>query len=149
MKFPLLEELKLKRIAISKEVIETVGRYCPKLKTLKLNGAFTCQKTGDEKAIAIGENLPQLSHLEFTWDHLSSIGLHALLDGCRHLESLDLRESYSPVDLKGELVERRLKQIKCLKLNPVKAFPYNVRDFTFEEFTPKFRCGNMLLRKVS
>ncbi|MFS8010529.1 putative F-box domain, leucine-rich repeat domain superfamily, F-box-like domain superfamily [Helianthus anomalus] len=37
MKFPLLEELNLYDIEISKEEIETVGRYCPMLKTLKVN----------------------------------------------------------------------------------------------------------------
>ncbi|KAI3799735.1 hypothetical protein L1987_35035 [Smallanthus sonchifolius] len=37
MKFPLLEELNLYSQIISKEEIETVGRYWPMLKTLKVN----------------------------------------------------------------------------------------------------------------
>ncbi|MFS8012538.1 putative F-box domain, leucine-rich repeat domain superfamily, F-box-like domain superfamily [Helianthus anomalus] len=37
MKFPLLEELNLYKTEISKEEIETVGRFCPMLKTLKVN----------------------------------------------------------------------------------------------------------------
>ncbi|GJQ98383.1 putative F-box/LRR-repeat protein 23, partial [Tanacetum coccineum] len=64
MKFPLLEELSLYMVRISKETIEIVGRHCPKLKTLKVNKRACKLCVGDaneesltsynEIAIAIG-----------------------------------------------------------------------------------------------
>ncbi|KAI3685583.1 hypothetical protein L6452_34832 [Arctium lappa] len=119
-KFPLLEELSLYSRELSKEAIETAGRYCPMLKTFKLNeGASTfCEGFEDTRskiAIAIGENLHKLEHLELIGNSLSNIGLQVILDGCSQLKSLDLRKCWS-LDLKGDLGKRCSKQIKCLKL---------------------------------
>ncbi|KAI3799734.1 hypothetical protein L1987_35034 [Smallanthus sonchifolius] len=71
--FPLLEELNLYSIKISKEDIETVGRYCPMLKTLKVNRRACRLRVRNtyggsllsvnEIAIAIGQNLVGLKHL--------------------------------------------------------------------------------------
>ncbi|XP_024971853.1 F-box protein SKIP19-like [Cynara cardunculus var. scolymus] len=117
-KFPLLEELSLYSREISKEAIETAGRYCPMLKTFKLNERTfyegledTCNKI----AIAIGENLHKLEHLELIGNSLTNIGLQVILDGCPHLKSLDLRKCWS-LDLKGDLGKRCSEKIKCLKL---------------------------------
>lgn len=96
------------------------------LKTFKMNQA--CGMTGDEKAIAIGGNLRQLRHLELTWNSMSKIGLQVILDGCRHLESLDLRMC-AYIDLKGELGKRCSTQIKCLKLGGVEEFSFDESDF--------------------
>ncbi|GKB73475.1 putative F-box/LRR-repeat protein 23 [Tanacetum coccineum] len=41
-------------------------------------------------AIAIGKTLPALRHLELIGNCMSDIGLKAILDGCCHLETLDL-----------------------------------------------------------
>ncbi|KAL8193202.1 hypothetical protein R6Q57_027106 [Mikania cordata] len=56
-------------LEISKEEIETVGRYCPMLKTLKVNGKvslwslrFPADEASNEIAIAIGQNLVELTH---------------------------------------------------------------------------------------
>ncbi|KAI3680374.1 hypothetical protein L2E82_50359 [Cichorium intybus] len=135
-KFPLLEELSLYLTEISKEGIETAGRCCPLITTLKLNkesclnwaGAIDncpCGRDFDyrkslkmdrEKVIAIGENLHGLRHLELIGNvNMSNNELRVILDGCRYLESLDLRLCGS-VDLKGDLGKKCLEKIKCLKL---------------------------------
>ncbi|KAK9070750.1 hypothetical protein SSX86_011152 [Deinandra increscens subsp. villosa] len=129
-KFPLLEELSLYVTPASKEAIETAGRYCSKLKTLKVNQDFIFwegyydeepitsldeEHICDEIAMAIGLNLHDLRHLELIGNTMSNEGLEMILDGCHHLESLDLRACLF-IDLKGDLGKRCLQQIKCLKL---------------------------------
>ncbi|GKG12522.1 putative F-box/LRR-repeat protein 23, partial [Tanacetum coccineum] len=116
-KFPLLEELSLYETSISEEAIETAGSYCPMLRTLKVNQR-SIDYSGEgceEMAMAIGKFLPELRHLELIGDTLSDIGLKAILDGCRHLESLDLRDCLN-IDLKGDMVKRCSQQIKYLKV---------------------------------
>ncbi|KAI3751362.1 hypothetical protein L2E82_22446 [Cichorium intybus] len=124
-KFPYLEELNLDRTKISKEAIETAGRCCPMLKTLKLNREMcrflnigTNEKSlriRNETAKAIGENLLGLTHLELIGNNMTNIGLQAILDGCGYLESLDLRQCMY-IDLKGEMEKKCTEKIKCLKL---------------------------------
>ncbi|KAJ9536363.1 hypothetical protein OSB04_un000455 [Centaurea solstitialis] len=119
-KFPLLEEFSLYSFHIPKEVVETVGCYVPLLKTLKLNkGKSTIFggtiATCDKMAIAIGENLHELEHLELIGNQMSNNGLQVILDGCLHLKSLDLRKCRF-LDLEGDLGKRCSQQIKCLKL---------------------------------
>ncbi|KAK9073757.1 hypothetical protein SSX86_006351 [Deinandra increscens subsp. villosa] len=134
-KLPLLEELSFG--AISQEDIEAAGRYCPLLKTLKMNQetysgrlididylAFLtfleseddeeAMTTRNDIALAVGKNLPQLTHLELI-GNITNIGLESILDGCCHLRSLDLSRCLY-VHRKGDLWKRCLQQIKDLKL---------------------------------
>ncbi|XP_022007837.1 putative F-box/LRR-repeat protein 23 [Helianthus annuus] len=113
----LLEELNLYAIIISKEEIETVGRYCPMLKTLKVNsrGYAGSLMRYNEIAIAIGQNLLGIRHLELIGNKMTNVGLRVILDNCHHLETLDLRECFY-IDLKGDLGKQCSKQIKYLKL---------------------------------
>ncbi|KAJ0786259.1 putative leucine-rich repeat domain superfamily [Helianthus annuus] len=69
----------------------------------------------NEIAVAIGKNLPQLTRLELIGSSMDNIGLQAILDGCCHLESLDLRRCMG-LDLNGDLGKRYHQQIKYLKL---------------------------------
>ncbi|KAK1409572.1 hypothetical protein QVD17_36099 [Tagetes erecta] len=118
IKFPLLEELNLYLITISEEVIETIGRYCPMLKTLKLNGSNTDEESLmhlNEIAIAIGQNLVGLRHLELIGNKMTNVGLQAILDNCHHLQTLDLRACLN-IHLNGDLRKKCFKQIKYLKL---------------------------------
>ncbi|KAM0035809.1 putative leucine-rich repeat domain superfamily [Helianthus debilis subsp. tardiflorus] len=96
-----LEELSLVRIKVRVEYIEAAGRCCPLLKTLKVNQKASSSEFApydyydfvnmqNEIALAIGKNLPQLTHLELIGSSMDNIGLQAILDGCCHLESLDL-----------------------------------------------------------
>ncbi|XP_062162723.1 putative F-box/LRR-repeat protein 23 [Alnus glutinosa] len=114
-KLPLLEELDISYSLLSKNALEAVGRCCPLLKSLKFN------KLGqryygacDEEALAIAENLPELCRLQLFGNKLSNDGLQAILDGCPHLESLDLRQCFN-VTLTGNLGRRCAEQIKDLR----------------------------------
>ncbi|MFS7945910.1 putative F-box domain, leucine-rich repeat domain superfamily, F-box-like domain superfamily [Helianthus anomalus] len=114
VKFPLLEELSLYATNISAEGIETAGRYCSKLKTLKVNQE-NYRFWDDCIATTIGENLHELRHLELIGNPMMNEGLKMILDGCRHLELLDLRRCLF-IRLGGVLGKRCLQEIKCVKL---------------------------------
>ncbi|XP_076915328.1 putative F-box/LRR-repeat protein 23 [Bidens hawaiensis] len=135
-KMPLLEELNIVSSKIWKKDIEAAGRYCPLLRTLKVNqGAVISSSWSsnddrilviqNELAVSIGKNLPELTHLELVGNCMTNIGLQAILDGCRHLELLDLRRCLY-IDLKGDLGKRCSRQIKHLKLpdDPLDGLPY-------------------------
>ncbi|XP_059440208.1 putative F-box/LRR-repeat protein 23 [Corylus avellana] len=112
-KLPLLEELVISYCPLSKEALKAVGRYCPLLKSLKFNS----RRYGkyEEEAFAIAENMSELRHLQLFGNMLTNDGLQASLDGCPHLESLDLRLCLN-VTLAGDLGRRCAQQIKHLRL---------------------------------
>ncbi|KAL7618612.1 hypothetical protein Lser_V15G00320 [Lactuca serriola] len=134
-KFPLLEELNLYTTNISEESIATAGRCCPMLRTLKINqeaDRYWYGYDGDEGLnilneipIYIGENLHELRHLELIGMNISNYELQVILDGCCHLESLDLRRCLY-VKLDGEFGKKLSEKIKCLKLpnDSVEGCPY-------------------------
>ncbi|MFS7913300.1 putative F-box domain, leucine-rich repeat domain superfamily, F-box-like domain superfamily [Helianthus anomalus] len=115
-KLSLLEELILVNIKMSQKDIEVVGCNCPLLKTLVLNEkAFGLSDAEEDVvAVAIGKNLPNLTHLELIGNSMTNVGLQAILDGCCHLESLDLSRCFN-FDLKGALRKRCLRHIRCFK----------------------------------
>ncbi|KAK9267231.1 hypothetical protein L1049_009653 [Liquidambar formosana] len=114
-KLPLLEDLDLSYCSVSKEALEAVGRGCPLLKSFKLNqGRRRPHIEFDEEALAIAENMPELHHLQLFGNKLTNDGLQAILDGCLHLESLDLRQCFN-VNLAGDLGKRCAEQIKDLR----------------------------------
>nr|XP_043629264.1 putative F-box/LRR-repeat protein 23 [Erigeron canadensis]XP_043629265.1 putative F-box/LRR-repeat protein 23 [Erigeron canadensis] len=123
-KLSLLEDLSLENTKISHQDIEDAGHNCPLLKTLKINNkAYAHFDDYDEEsvtaqnvlAVTIGKNLPELRHLELIGNTMRNTGLKAILDGCHHLESLDLRRCLY-IDLKGDLGKRCSEQIEHLKL---------------------------------
>ncbi|PWA71604.1 F-box domain, Leucine-rich repeat domain, L domain-like protein [Artemisia annua] len=130
-KFPSLEGLSLHKMDIYKEAIATAGRHCPLLKTFKAHQdppRYPDHFTRNNLPIAIGKYLHELRHLELIGNVMTDIGLEAILDGCRHLESLDLRlcfyVSLKATDL-GKRCSRQLKYFKypenCLDDCPYKA----------------------------
>lgn len=116
-KLPLLEELELTHCgSLSEAVVAVVGRCCPNLKTFKLNCRVFKHASWeiDEEAQAIAENMHELRHLQLLGNLLTNRGLLAILDGCPHLESLDLRQCFN-IKLEGDLEKRCVKQIKHLQ----------------------------------
>lgn len=120
--FPLLEELHIYLSAIDIVDIEAIGRSCSQLKSFTLNACRFRRLTGfrrlqinvDDQAHAIAVNMPELRHLALFGNIMTNEGLCAILDGCPHLESLDLRHCYS-IDLEGDLGTRCRQQIIDLK----------------------------------
>ena len=120
-KFPFLEELNVALCAFSVIPLVAVGNYCPCLKSLKLN-CHLCSTSAldsegeeeadeDDAAIAIGRSIPALHHLQLVGNAMTNLGLKAILDGCPHLESLDLRQCLN-VNLKGVLGEGVVSRLK-------------------------------------
>ncbi|KAL1188345.1 putative F-box/LRR-repeat protein 23 [Cardamine amara subsp. amara] len=116
-KLPLLEELEVSFCRFSGESLRAIGRSCPNLKTLKLNRNHEIEFLGnglDSNAMAIAESMPQLRHLQLLGNGLTNKGLKAILDGCPHLEHLDLRKCFN-VNLVGDLKKRCSERIKVLR----------------------------------
>ncbi|KAJ8758660.1 hypothetical protein K2173_000381 [Erythroxylum novogranatense] len=127
-KAPLLEELEISYCSFPKETVEDVGRCCPLLKTFKLNcqGCRGVYSDSDEEALAIAENMPELRHLQIFGNQLTNNGLQAILDGCPHLESLDLRQCFN-VNLDGSLGKLCAERIKDLRrpLDSTDDYPFD------------------------
>ncbi|CAA0393533.1 unnamed protein product [Arabidopsis thaliana] len=87
------------------------------LETLKLNRApeIMFSNSGfDDNAKAIAESMPELRHLQLLGNGLTNKGLNAILDGCPHLEHLDLRQCFN-INLVGDLKKRCFERIKDLR----------------------------------
>ncbi|KAL6567863.1 hypothetical protein OROGR_001531 [Orobanche gracilis] len=95
--FPLLEELHLAYTCIDSQTIEAIGKWCPHLKSFKLNTRWHWQQylVCDMEARAIAKNMPQLRHLHLFGNKMTNDGLQAILEGCLYLESLDLRQCFN------------------------------------------------------
>ncbi|MCL7036732.1 hypothetical protein MKW94_029762 [Papaver nudicaule] len=102
----MLEELEICFCSFSEGIFKTVGKACPQLKSFRLNcqGFRRPLMEIDDEALAIAESMPQLRHLHLFGNKLTNVGLRAILDGCLHLESLDLRQCFN-VNLEGDLLK--------------------------------------------
>ncbi|CAH1420732.1 unnamed protein product [Lactuca virosa] len=126
-KLPLLEELSLYSTDFPIEAVEIATHYCPMLRTLKLNvnsikfeeEEEEFHKIYNERAISIGQNLPHLRSLELIGNKIINVGLQAILDKCRLLESLDLRSCFF-LHLEEEdpnlIGKKYLDKMKCVKV---------------------------------
>ncbi|XP_074327129.1 putative F-box/LRR-repeat protein 23 [Apium graveolens] len=120
---PLLEEISLAFTYISNETVIHAGKYCPKLKTFNYHmrnykDYFPLKRitgTENEFVIAITQGMPQLRHLELIGNDMTNTGLQAILDGCPHLVSLDLRRCFN-INMDGRCGKQCLEHIKDLRL---------------------------------
>ncbi|KAJ0264947.1 F-box protein SKIP19 [Hirschfeldia incana] len=117
-KLPLLEYLEITYGAMSGEALKVAGQSCPNLKKLRLNSEpdpkFYDEEFNDEEALGIAESMPELRHLQLFGNTLTNTGLTAILDGCPHLEHLDLRKCFN-IRLEGDMEKRCTERIKELK----------------------------------
>ncbi|XP_010467505.2 PREDICTED: putative F-box/LRR-repeat protein 23 [Camelina sativa] len=149
MKLPLLEELELSYCKIKGLNLEAIGYARPHLKTLKLNchgyrllarsepNAVNIAKTmldTDYQIRDIVKRMHELRHLQLFGHRLTDIGLNAILDGCPHLEHLDLRQCFN-INLVGDLEKRCLEKVKVVRRpnDSTADYPYDtsVLDLTF------------------
>ncbi|KAL4563513.1 hypothetical protein LXL04_027556 [Taraxacum kok-saghyz] len=70
-----------------------------RLKSFKMSKPFS--GTYDNHALAIAHSMPELRHLEMSDSDMTNDGLEASVNGCLHLESLDVR-GCDNLDLQGE-----------------------------------------------
>jgi len=117
--FPHLEEIDISGgLYLNAVTIETIGRCCPLLKSLKYRRSYEIYMPGDscdDDAFAIAETMPGLRHLKITGNSLTNEGLVAILDRCPLLESLDLRGCLN-LNWSGFSWKRCHGQIKDLQL---------------------------------
>ncbi|KAI3903581.1 hypothetical protein MKW98_032235 [Papaver atlanticum] len=104
----LLEELEICYCSFSGnklDMLKTVGKACRQLKSFRLNcrGYRWRRVECDDEALAIAENMPQLRRLHLFRSKLTNVGLGAILNGCLHLEYLDLRQCFN-VNLEGDVL---------------------------------------------
>ncbi|MED6159856.1 hypothetical protein PIB30_045998 [Stylosanthes scabra] len=97
-KLRFLEELELSLFDdLTCKSLEAVGRNCSGLRSLKLNKVLPTRsyhqshEGNNSQAFAIAKYMGELRHLELLGNWLDGTSLVAILDGCPHLESLDLR----------------------------------------------------------
>lgn len=82
-----------------KDSLGVIGQCCPLLKSLKFNKIFYESKTNyfagedDDEAFAIAKTMHELCHLQILGNNITNDVLLAVLDGCPHLKSLDLRSA--------------------------------------------------------
>jgi len=124
-KLPQLEELDISLSNLSHCSFEAIGRCCPRLKTFKFNiQAYKYPRIEDDNdAFAIAQTMPGLRHLQLFGNKMTNDGLLAILDGCLHLESLDIRQCFNVnFNLVASLGKRCMEQVKYLRL------PYDATD---------------------
>ncbi|CAE6137772.1 unnamed protein product [Arabidopsis arenosa] len=140
-KFPWLETLEVFHSSFKLD-LKAIGHACPQLKTLKLNflgcpghdnylrsqvDLISPPVECDDDALAIAESMPKLRHLQLIWNGLTNTGLNVILDGCPHLEDLDVRKCFN-IKLVGNLEKRCLERIKELRRpgDSTADYPYNI-----------------------
>ncbi|KAI3903575.1 hypothetical protein MKW98_032229 [Papaver atlanticum] len=113
----MLEELEICYCSLSEDTLIAVGNACPQLKSLWLHrrGYRRPHIECDNEALAIAGNMPELRHLHLFGNKLTNVGLKAILDGCLHLESLDLRQCFN-VNLEGDLLKSCRDRLIKVKL---------------------------------
>ncbi|CAH1448688.1 unnamed protein product [Lactuca virosa] len=112
-----LEKLHINCPYMQAKDIEVIGRNCSQLKSFKICMItrkpfiiYTC----DDHAVAIANNMPELRHLQIYGDEMTNDGLEAILNGCPHLQSLDIYMRCR-FNLDGNLVQRCVERIKDFK----------------------------------
>ncbi|KAL6500628.1 hypothetical protein OROHE_025425 [Orobanche hederae] len=135
-KFPVLEELHLFFMPlIHAGDIETISMSCPMLKSFTFNNRgyrFPEVDVDDSYALTVAKSMPNLRHLRLFGNRLSDDGLRAILDGCPHLESLDLRQCFN-VDLRGDLGKRCFSQIKEVRGPSASTADYEWDDQIYDD----------------
>ncbi|CAH1448669.1 unnamed protein product [Lactuca virosa] len=113
---PQLEKLHISYTSWRVNYSEVIVPNCPQLKSFKLDKeCIEIGLTNDDDALAIAENMPELRHLQVFGNKMTNTGLQAILDGCPHLESLDVRTCYN-INIFGDevkLCKERIKNFKC------------------------------------
>ncbi|KAJ3693593.1 hypothetical protein LUZ60_009073 [Juncus effusus] len=140
-KQPLLEELQITFGSFSGKLPELVGKEIPNLKRFKLNRAWSFPPSPnpydddeemvnieDEEAFGIGKTMHELRDLQLIGNRLTNEGLKAILQGCPHLETLDLRRCYN-IDMDSDM------RARCGRLDTFRSPDDSLDDYEFKAET--------------
>ncbi|KAI4312401.1 hypothetical protein MLD38_037211 [Melastoma candidum] len=119
-------------LEVSDEGLSNMAAKLTLLETFENYDSCLSEKAldADKEAFAIAKHMPGLQHLTLTGNKLTNKGLKAILDGCPHLESLDLCDCCSIV-LKSSDLEKKCKRIKDMRWPQVAtASGFNGYDFS-------------------
>ncbi|KAJ3688883.1 hypothetical protein LUZ61_018047 [Rhynchospora tenuis] len=129
---PLLKEIQITFGPFSKKLTEIVGTACPHLKSFILNNTRYNmlpldpeneeEISNDDEALGIATTMHQLRHLQLIGNRLTNEGLTAILDGCPHLETLDISRCFN-VNIDDDMYAR------CARL---KTFRFDYPDYEFD-----------------
>ncbi|KAL4563531.1 hypothetical protein LXL04_027574 [Taraxacum kok-saghyz] len=112
---PQLEKLHITDTSSVKKLYEVTVPNCPHLKSFKLDKVrIHIGIRSDIDALAIANTMPELRHLQLYGNAMSDIRLKAILDGCPHLESVDIRTCYN-VDIHADVLKPSLERLKSFK----------------------------------
>ncbi|KAJ3674391.1 hypothetical protein LUZ60_005007 [Juncus effusus] len=96
---PLLEELEITLGLCTAKLRKLIGEELPNLKRFVFNGFYNHPPFSEEEDLAncelafgIGKTMHELRHLQIVGNRLSNKGLKPILEGCPHLEILDIRK---------------------------------------------------------
>ncbi|XP_010467566.1 PREDICTED: putative F-box/LRR-repeat protein 23 [Camelina sativa] len=100
-KLPFLKTLEVSHSAFTQD-LQAIGHAFPHLKTLKLDSPqltrYICyrNKCDDDYPLEISESIcPNYATSSLLGGSLTNTGLNAIVEGCPHLEHLDLRQCYN------------------------------------------------------
>ncbi|TVU43211.1 hypothetical protein EJB05_09658, partial [Eragrostis curvula] len=136
-KFPMLEELELSLSSnVNGAAFGVVGESCPHLKRFRLNKKIFIGLEGggfdrDDEARGIAK-MHELRSLQLFNCEFTDTGLTAILDGCPHLESLDIRRCFN-VTMDATAIRAKCAMMKTLKLPHDSTASY---EFQESEWTP-------------
>ncbi|XP_078170577.1 putative F-box/LRR-repeat protein 23 [Carex rostrata] len=133
---PLLEEIQITFGSFEEKVTEIIGKECPQLKRFKFNNSWFNMPPAhpddvdeevfdDDEALGIAKTMHQLRHLQLIGNRLTNGGLKAILDGCPHLETLDIRRCYN-VNMDADM------RARCARLKSIRLPGDSVDDYEFE-----------------
>ncbi|XP_078170242.1 putative F-box/LRR-repeat protein 23 isoform X2 [Carex rostrata] len=132
---PLLEEIQITFGSFTDKVTEVVGKECSQLKSFKFNNTWfnlppphpddNEEVFDDDNALGIAKTMHQLRHLQLIGNRLTNGGLKAILDGCLHLETLDIRRCYN-VNMDADM------RARCARLKTIRFPGDSVDDYEFE-----------------
>lgn len=141
-KFSLLEELELSNCwGAFPETLAAVGKACPLLTRLRLSSKRFIKRepiaviSGEVTAIAT--TMPALRSLQLFANRLGNRALVAILDGCLHLESLDIRHCFNVV--MNDEMHSRCSGMQTLRLPGDSTDDYDLEFSSPEMVLPEAR----------
>ncbi|KAL8192277.1 hypothetical protein R6Q57_027944 [Mikania cordata] len=143
-KLPQLEHLHLYYTSINAEDIEVIGQNCPHLKSFKLNKEFTRPHIEfDGDVFAIANSMPELLDLQLFGNKMTNEGLQAILNGCPHLESLDVRRCFNLNLATGNLGKLCVERVKKFKHpnESTKNCGFNPRIHAYDDIDDMYSSG--------
>ncbi|XP_062196260.1 putative F-box/LRR-repeat protein 23 [Phragmites australis] len=137
-KFPLLEELELSLYTSIAAGLYDLGDACPLLTRLRLSrDRFRRRRGVDDSEAKDIARMRGLCSLQLFGNSLGNAGLATILDGCRRLESLDIRHCFNV--LMDDEMRSRCARVKTLRLPDDSMEDYDLR---FD--SPDMDSGSML-----